>query len=277
MNEIFVESVDTSKLWENDIIQIAEVEKDMWAYWIGEYVKCNNCWNSSSKNDIYWYLENELKIESVTKIENILWYDSIKCDTCNNDTEFVYDINSNIINIKERYFKSESYLSLARNSNWNIVWFCDGYIDSLEVIYNRFFDYYYPKLWYDWLKSVLEKELNTNIPDEFLVWTSIWTLEKYKSFFIFYELMKSFFYSIDKLDILWISDSVIWTNTQWVYTSLWAKRLWLNNFNIAKYDTDIFIHENAVQKYQAELNWNVKNFLKKYWKQMRWIINNWHK
>ncbi len=275
--DIFVESFDTEKLWIKDIVEIAEVEKDMWSYWIGEYVRCKNCWNTHSKEDIYWYLEYEIKIESVTTIENILNMDSIKCLDCNSDTDFVYDTTENIEVIKERYNESESYLSLARNQSWKIIWFCDGYIDDLDTIYDRFFEFYYPKLWLEWLKNILNKELHTKIPSELLVWTAVWTEEKYKSFYIFYNLMKSFFYSIDKLDILWISDSVIWTNTEWVYSSLWAKRLWVNDFNIANYETDIFVHENVVSDYQKELKGDVKHFLKKYWKQMRWIINNWHK
>jgi len=276
-NEIYVESLDTKKLTINEITQIAEVEKDMWAYGIGEYVRCENCWSIHSKDDIYMDLEEDIKIESVTKIEEILWVDSIKCIDCNWSTDFVYDINKNIDAIKERYLDSDSYLSVARNVDSNIIWFCDWYIDNLETIYNRFFDFYYPNLGYDWLRDVLKIELNKNIPNELLVWTAVWTEEKYKSFYIFYNLMKSFFYSIDKLKILWISDSVIWTNTEWVYSSLWAKRLWLNNYNIANYETDIFIHEEVVSKYQSELSWDVKSFLKKYWKEMRWIINNWHK
>ncbi len=276
-NNIYIESCDTNNLSIKDITEIAEVEKDMWSYWIGEYVRCKNCWNIHSKNDIYWHLEYEIKIESVTKIENILSLDSIRCVDCNDETEFVYDINTNIETIKERYNESESYLSLARSNEGKIIWFCDGYIDNLETIYDRFFDFYYPKLWLNWLEKILNKELNNVIPNELLVWTAVWTEEKYKSFYVFYNLMKSFFYSIDNLKILWISDSVIWTNTEGVYSALWAKRLGVTNFNIANYNTDIFIHENVVSDYQMELKWDVKTFLKKYWKQMRWIIQNWHK
>lgn len=277
INETIIESVNPKELTNNDLIQIAEVEKDMWAYGIWEYVRCNNCWEIHSKNDIYGHLEHKIKIESVSKIEDILGMDTIKCTKCDWNTDFVYDIDNNLNDIKERYFKSDSYLSIAKNNDSKIVWFCDGYIDNIETIYDRFFDFYYPDLWLEWLKSALKKELDKNIPNELLVWTAVWTEEKYKSFYLFYNLMKSFFYSIEKLDILWISDSVIWTNTEWVYSALWAKRLFLNEYNTANYNTDIFIHEEVVWKYQNELKWDVKDFLKKYWKQMRWIINNWHK
>lgn len=44
------------KICEQDLLKIHEIEQDMWAEWIWEYLKCDWCWEIFSKKDIYWNL-----------------------------------------------------------------------------------------------------------------------------------------------------------------------------------------------------------------------------
>jgi len=184
-NYIFVELIDTKKLSINEITEIAMIEKDLWAHWIWEYVQCNNCWRVHSKNDIYWHLLDEIRLESVSKIEDILSLDSIKCKTCNSDTKFMYDIWTNIEEIKKRLFDTKiSFMSILRNeNNWEIHWFMDWYIDDFSTIYKNELIYHYDNIW---LKNIF------NIVDVFFKWeleknlftiSSIGTEEKYKWLF----------------------------------------------------------------------------------------------
>lgn len=284
IKNVAFESVNTDKLSENEIIQISNVEKDMWAYWIWEYVKCNNCWSIHSKNDIYWHLENHIKTESVTTIEKILWLDSIKCKKCNNDTEFIYDEKTNIKSIKDRLFNSDkSYISIMRNfNNWDIYWFMDWYIDTFKNIYDREFKEHYANIWSDKIINRVESKI-WYIPEKFLSFSSMWTFQKYVSFYNVFNLIKFFFNWIEdnKKNLLWITELDTWSNLHWFHHSMWIQKLWitdnfedinlLSNLN-SSYNTDLYIQPMVVKTYKEWYNLWVKDFIKKNKKVMKEVL-----
>lgn len=278
-----IESVNPRSLSKIDLEKIVEIEQDMWARedWLWEYMKCESCLKIHSKEDIFWHLSNDIKIQTVKKIEEIIDFDKV-CSYCNWKIESIYDRNEYIESIRDRYFNSiESFLTVYRDDNWEIRWFMDWYIDSFEKIYEREFSTYYSNFWVSGIKKIINENLFLNIPDEILVCTSLWFENKYKNFFDLYEVMKIFFLWIYKKrwwNVFWIAESVLWTNTHSIYYSLWAKEIWLSKFNNLllnknsnKY-TDLFIHPWITGDYFFKmLDWP-KTFLKSNIHKMREVL-----
>mgnify|MGYP005998317747 CR=1 FL=1 len=227
-----VMALDTSNLSDNELRQIAGVETDMWACCIGEYVKCECCGKIHSKNDIYGHLEWEIKKESVIRLEEILAFDSIRCKDCDStNTNFIYDVDKNIVSILDRYKNSvASYLSVLHDEKGDRVWFCDWYVDNFRNIYDREFIHHYwemtdeeyikfmNKMWYETEKL-------------FLTISSLGTQEKYKSLNLLKSLVKNFTSKINFsfLNLDWIieidKNSILYE----IYLNIWFKNLFFPN------------------------------------------------
>ena len=283
LERFIIENRDVTMLSNNSILEIAKIEKDMWAYWIWEYVKCNNCWNIYSKNDIYKNIELNIRLESVTKIEEILWWDSIKCLNCNWNTEFIYDIDNNILDIKNRLYNSKkSFISLLLNENdWEINWFLDWYIDSFENIFKREFESHYWNLWIKFTREFIEKKIWYLLENDLFSFSSMWTNEKYKNFYILFQMIQNFFSSIpdEYNNILWITELDSWKSLNAIYSSMWAQKIWIwsNNQIINKnnnYNSDLFYHENVVLDYKKNFSLPIREFIKKYKQSMILVLQN---
>jgi hypothetical protein len=192
---------------------------------------------------------------------------------------YIYDRNIYIEDIRDRYLNTiESFLTVFRDWKWEIRGFADWYIDSFDNIYNNEFLYYY---WLEYKKQIkikIESILKMTIPNKLLVWTSIWLEEKFKSFYFLYEMIKKYFFNIsdENKNILWLAESKIWSNTHWIYHSMWAKRLLVNtcikNKN-SNFESDIFIHPNAVIDYRNEFQNSLRLFLKKHSNVMKEVLS----
>lgn len=276
-----IEAVDSKEISESDLLKIHEIEQDMWAWWIWEYVKCEDCLKIFWKEDIYWNYDKELRSKTVLQIERILWIELIDCPCCSWKTNKLWGLDY-IDEIRERYKEELSYLTLYRDNSWEIRWFADWYISSFEKIYKREFSGYYNLIWIDEIRRIIEKELWNIIPKELFVWSSIWIEENYRSFFVLFNMIRELFYSIDdsKNNILWIAESELWTNTHSIFQTVWAKWIWMNgdkyknqlwNKN-SKGESDIFIHMNSVEDYKREFSVSIREFLKKHLPTMKTII-----
>lgn len=279
-----IENIDTKSISEYDLKTISQVEQDMWARedWLWEYVQCKCCQKIHSKTDIFWHLSTEIRTENVNRILEILSWDSITCNDCWWDTEFLY-WPEYIGKIRERYLQSDSYLTVNRDEDWKIIWFMDWYIDNFDIIYEREFSSYYSNIWKIMLKQLIENKIQMDLPDNLLTWTSIGMEEKHKSFFVLFELIRNFFNSIDdsKNNTLWIAESVIWTNANQIYKSMWAIQVWLlnndwitiksNNKN-SSFKSDIFVQPDATLQYKRDFNLPVKQFLRQNRERMQWLL-----
>lgn len=277
-----IESSNPKNISELDLKKIHEIEQDMWAEWIWEYVKCENCLKVFSKRDIFWHLSQDILKETVRKIEQLISLDSIKCTNCNSDAYHLW-WDDYLDEIKKRYKDDLVYLTLYRDSSWEIRWFADWYINSFDIIYEREFSNYYNWVWSEAIKKVWETKLWFPFPKEMFVWSSIWIEEKYRNFFALFNMIKIFFNSFEenKNDILWIAESELWTNTHWIFQTVWAKWIWINKFVYEKSiwnkninsKSDIFVHPNCVIDYKREFSLTIREFLKKHWKNMKKIIH----
>lgn len=278
--ELIIDSVNPKELSENELREIAEVEKDMWAYGIGEYVKCDCCQDIYSKHDIFWHLSDEIRLKSVTKLEEIFLWDSIKCKKCNTDMDFIYDLESNIFDIKSRLHDSmDSYISLLKDEFWTINWFIDGYIDDFSWIYDRELKSHYWNIWKDLLIRNIERKLWEKLPEKIFSFSSMGTIEQYKSFYIIFELIKDFFANIHKENdhILWLTELDSWKSLNAIYHSMWAVKVWLENNKLitnksSNYNSDIYIHRKVVKDYKENFSLPIKQFLRKNKWSMRDIL-----
>lgn len=268
-----IESVNPRSLSKIDLEKIVEIEQDMWARedWLWEYMKCESCLKIHSKEDIFGHLSNDIKMQTVKKIEEIIDFDKV-CSDCNWKIKSIYDRNEYIESIRDRYFNSiESFLTVYRDDNWEIRWFFDWYIDSFEKIYEREFSYYYWDLGVNIIKNIIEEKIWNKISNNIFVFSSVWIEKNYINFMIYINLLKLLFSSIpdDKNNYLWITDVKDSTNISKLYKSLGSIELNLNNkikfFNKNnKFSSDLYIHENVVLDYKKELSLPIRKFLNKY-------------
>ena len=156
------------------------IEKDIWATWIWEYVKCNYCNEIHSKEDIFWHLPIDIKKKSVDILEELFLSDTINCKKCKSwNTSFIYDLDFNIQNIIDRYKNSvESYLSILHDDEWNFYWFSDWYIDKFKIIYKNELLIYF---WEDLYNDLINNWFVDNFINYFCC-SSVWILEEKKKF-----------------------------------------------------------------------------------------------
>ena len=283
-NWFTIENVDSKSISESDLNKIHEIEQDMWAKWIWEYVKCNCCSIIYSKKDIFGHFSKDIYIETVWKIEQILALDSIKCKKCNSDTisiwwtDYIYDI-------QERYNEKESFLTAFRDENWEIRWFSDWYINDFETIYKREFEYYYSNIWKEKIKKMINNIIWWELPDKLLMHSTVWVDLKNSNLNIFLIILKTFYNYLEYKwywNILWIYESSIWTTIHSIYHVSWAKRLWITSNNLLKNKisninnkstSDIFIHNDIINSYVKKLELPFKVFLKNNSLKMREVLS----
>ena len=263
----FVESLDAKNISESDLIKLHEIEQDMWARWIWEFVKCNCCSEMFSKKDIFWHLSNEIFFKTVKKIMWLLEQKSIDCPSCWWDTDFVYWDNY-LDEILDRYKNSEAYLSVYRDQNGEIRWFMDWYMDYFSVIYNREYKQYYWEVWEARLKQIMEDIIWEKMDNKLLWCSALWTEESYKSFYILFNIMKDFYFSVKWGDtkVMWTSEIELWTFLHRLHWSLWTQRIILpesiklSNKN-SQIKSDIFINTDILRIYRKAFSMSKRDFI----------------
>jgi len=90
----------TDNLTDMDFKSISNVEREMWAYSIGEYVRCSICDIIFSKKDIYWNKFDNISKKTILEFEDILSIEYINCNLCNSKSlKYIYDTETNILNV----------------------------------------------------------------------------------------------------------------------------------------------------------------------------------
>lgn len=264
-NSVTFEAIDTDKLSGSDIIQIAEVEKDMWAHWIWEYVKCNCCWKIHSKDEIFQHLASKIKKESVIELEKIFLWDTINCNECSSwNTKFLYDIEENIENIKERLFNSlSSHIVLVKKDN-DLVWIMDWYYDSIENIYKRELEYRYNRIGLNEVKMKIEEDRNIN--QHMYTFSTFWIIEKYNNLKKSFLLFKKFFETMPKeyLNFQLLVELDVWKIIHLYYNSFWIEQIgfeWnpLLQNRWKDYNSDLFFL-NSLLKINSKLEKSYDNY-----------------
>lgn len=271
-NSCTVRSVNPKDLTQWDFERLNEVTQDMWAHGIWELVQCSCCNKMMSKQDIFWHLEKEVYDETVKKIMWILSMSEIPCISCGGKTKFIYG-EDHVENIKERLLESEeSFLVVCENKTWELVWYEEWYVDSLENIFRRELAYHYEVIWVDEIKRRIENIIGYN-PEKLLVLSSIWILNKYSNFFTLFEILKHFAINMpDRLsNLVAISELDMNNNMNFLFQMTENISLWIHKdpqlqqkiINTWKnYQSNLILILNVVQQYKYYLSGGIKNFLK---------------
>ncbi len=271
-NKLYVSNLSTNSLSSSELRQIASVEKDMWAYWIWEYIKCEWCWKIHSKKDIFWHLGSSINNKSVDYLENKYLWDSISCNHCNSkDTKFIYEIDSNIENIIDRYKNTvSSYLTVLHDKDFKIKWFCDWYVDNFSSIYRRELSPHYNKELFTVLDKNIKKDYLVDIYNNlFFSLSSLWTFQKYSSILNLIKLLNSFSFSVedDFIELPSITEFDKWSPVQKFSKLLWIKLLDIPksikyNFH-SNYNSNLYYLEWSIKKWREVFSQRAMEIVKK--------------
>jgi len=272
-----IESFDPHNLTSDEFQDIHEVNQDMWARGLGEFLECKNCNYIASKADIF--LDPKFNIwvyqykQSVKQIMKDLSCQSFDCPHCKNSMVEIY-WSHYLQDIKSRLLDNQSYLTLCKFNN-KIVWYMDFFSTSLENAYERDLKRHYHNIWFEEIKTRVTNILGY-IPDEVFCFTSIWLLENHNSFFSVFQLLNISLQSVPdeynyRPGITEVSKS---TNLHPMYTIMTGKSLGIaedptlypkitNKQNW--YLSDIMIFAHPVETFKKNFSIGIRQFLKEYW------------
>lgn len=271
-----IEFFENKKLPERDLINIAELEQDMWARKDGlwEYVKCESCNTIYSKEDIYGKLPKELKKQMVWSIEKLLWKDII-CD-CWNKAIPIYWKEDYIYEIADRHYNSKNgYITILRNNNGTIWGFMDSYIDDFSEIYRREFKQYYQWIWEKNIKDLVKNKLWKNNIENLICCNALWLEENRVSILNVIKIIKSHigavYHMYDKT-MPWIYEVKLNTPIHALHSIWGGESIWISNNtdlyskinNTKKWHmSDIFIHSNVIESlYDEYFQYDCRDFIK---------------
>lgn len=268
---ISYESLPPRDLKDEDLLKIFEIEQDMWARGIWEYIRCDECESIFSKEDIYgkkWNLDllMDLQKETVMQIEGIIWLWCPDCPTCQWQASHIYSMDDYIPKIEKRFMRDEAFLSVAKKS-WEIIWFMDWYIANLEEIFQDEFSYHFSD---DVLDQIMDR-YRLYRKQKMLTVASIGTDDKNKNLTVVFSLLRIFFWNIDDdLDnISWIVESIVWSTTYCIFNLMWAdwmkmqnKSFWIIEDSVNReFKTDILFQKGVVWKYKRDFNLQLRDVL----------------
>ena len=272
-----IESLDPKRLSSQEMNEIFEIEQDMWAYWIWEFVQCECCNNIYSKNDIFGHLQKEVQVLTVSKIMSLLEIDTISCKSCDWNAKLIYD-EEYIWDIEKRYKKYESFLTVYRNQEWSIKWFIDGYVAPFESIYTNELESHYGNVSIWEIKGKIRRILWRSVPNALFSFSSMGTEQKYANFRLIFNLLQHFINSIPNQynQLLWITELDKGWNLDMIYRQMWSRDLWFSDsWNISNksdsYNSDIYIIPHAIATYKQGFSYNIQQFLKRYRQELREI------
>ena len=260
------ESINPWEVTEEALNKLFEIEQDMWARWIWEYIKCDSCSKIYSKKMIYgdgWVLElpKAVQLETVSHIERVLFHWKLpSCTCCWGETRHVYERDEYLPEMRKRYDRRESFLTVAKNPDDQIIWFMDAYVSSLDEIYQDEFQQHFSSL----LLDEIYQRYWFHPSKKFMTFASLWTDDKNKSLLTILSLIRAFFASMDEKydEMPWIFESIIGSSTYCIFSLMWADKMkvnkrqeflleWTRNDSI---QTDILLQSKVVEKYKSRFN-----------------------
>lgn len=254
------------------INELFDIEQDMWARreGLGEYVYCDSCNTTFSKQDIYWDIEKDIYKRTVSEVERILDF-SHRC-SCGWRLKHCYDREEYIPQMRERY-SQDAVITIMFFRN-RIVWFMDGYTWDFSKIYNLEFQSHYGTIWEKKLKEAIELSLWYKLPWYLFSCSSMGTREDFMNFQYIYLLLQHFFRGLPWRydDITAITELNVWWSLHKIYASLWAQQVGLLNSpevyeNVSTsdvYTSDIFIQNDLWKIYRCWFENDLRTFLRRY-------------
>lgn len=271
-NLVEIKSINAKNLDSDTLLELAEVVEDMWAWaWIKEFVQCSDCDRIFSKKDIYENIPEWIYKKTVAKIMNITWQKNIACPCCGNATQFMYNPTKYVDIMRDKYKNSiDAFLTIVRNQEWEIVWFSEGYVDTVEHLFSRrdLWDHY-GNIDLSLVKESIEDILWYNPPFVFLI-SAIWLLESYVNPYTLISMLNTFTKDIpDKYNCTpWLMELEKWHILYAVSETLGATKSWISytrNSEIVqnRYSSDLLVFKNPIWSWKENFWWWMLRFLRK--------------
>lgn len=268
-NAFEISMLSSNEITNRDLDNLHRIEKDMWAHWLWEYVKCNDCWKVHSKKDIYGKLDlpHRLMLKTVSELEETLGMDKISCPCCSGDTTFIF-WDEYKYDILERRFFLNGHLAVLRDIDGEVRWFMDGYIADFEEIYEKEFGRYYWEYSMEIVKTKVEKVLWRRLSKHLLCPIALWTEQSFWTMQVIYNLIKYYLTEVHNIvgSIDGVYESVLGTNTHAMYDILWWEQVWANEIHLddnthIDFTSDIFVHRDITGQSLKKLEKNLRVFL----------------
>lgn len=271
-NAVEIKSINAKDIDPYTLLELAEVVEDMWAWaWIKEFVQCTQCDKIFSKKDIYGDIPEWIYKKTVANIMRIMWQKNIPCPCCANETQFMYEPKKYIDIMCDKYKNSiDAFLTIVRNQEGEIVWFSEGYVDTVDQLFSRrdLWDHY-GDIDISLVKESIEDILWYNPPFVFLI-SAIWLLESYVNPYTLISMLNIFTKDIpDKYDYTpWLMELEKWHILYAVSETLWAKKSWISytrDSDIIKnwYSSDLLVFKNPIWSWKENFWWWMLRFLRK--------------
>lgn len=261
--------LEAKNLTPEQLKSVAEVEKDMWAFGIWEYVYCKDCQSIFWKNDIFGNLPEEIRRKSVIFLEEHYLWDSICCKKCKStNTVFIYGVDRIIEVQKDKYFNSEdSFISLLNSSDWEIVWYCDWYVTDPEKIYNLELEWHYREIGFKAIMDEIKKKIWDISKDRYFTIGWAWTSEEHKSIVNYLRLIQNFTANTPKK--YWDTPAFVeletWSVVCAILNLIWFEKLDLPTelvINKSKdYNSNLYFIDEMVNKACLFLSEDVREIL----------------
>lgn len=263
-----IESINTQEISNDQIHRIWEIEQDMWARGIWEYVRCNDCGHIHGKDEMFDHLASDIQQLTVKKIFSLLNIQNLECRKCWWDTKEIYWENY-IENIQRRYKWLNSFLSTYQ-ADWEIQWFADSYTASYDEIFHEEFETYYDSIWKQAIKDKIDEILwIQNYDWEFITVSSIGLTQTHSNLMVFFKLLSNLFQSIpDKFNkipgLIEVDDS---NCLSFIYKKLWAKKidlwnLWEIQNKNPDHHSNLYIIDSPVALFKQSNTQSVRKILK---------------
>ena len=260
----------TSHVSNEQTERIREIEQDMWARWIGEYIQCKDCDHIDGKQEVFSTLCDEIKNLTVKKIIEVLEISNIECRKCWWETQEIYG-KEYLEYIKQRYKSYNSYLTTYQ-SDWEIQGFADWYTATFDEIYSEEFEAYYHKIWKETIRKKIEDILwLENYQGEYITISSIWLTQNYSNLITFFKLLSQLFQSIpDSLNnipgIIEVDDS---NCLSFIYQKLWAKKLdlstlWEVENKNPQHHSSLYIIDSPIKILKQKNTQSIRKILKSF-------------
>ena len=263
-------SYEGNKVWEEMMKKIFRIEQDMWARWIGEYVRCTCCGKIYSKSDVYGREEFwKISRETVSKIEEICGGIPLS-HCCHAPQEHIYGFDTYIESIRNRYKRASSLITMAQTEAWEVVWFLDGYVAPLEEVYiEEFSDHFKSEV-----IDEISKKSGISPKQKILTCASLGTDDKNKSIWVTLQLLDIFFQEVsnDMYSLDSVVESILHSTTYEIFSLMWAQRLNISNTNRKTshntcFSTDVLFQKNVWDVYKKWIQYvwqrDVVSFLKR--------------
>jgi hypothetical protein len=282
-NTVDIRSINAKDISEEMMLELCEVVEDMWAWaWIKEFVKCNDCNKILSKSDIFHNIPESIYKKTVQKIMNITWQKNIICPCCSGSTTFMYRPKDYIDIMRDKYRNSiDAFLTIVRNTEWEIVWFSEWYVDTIDNLFSRrdLWDHY-DKSWLPNIKKSIEEIIWYNPPFVFLI-SAIGLLESYVNPYTLINMLHTFTKDIpDKYNFTpWIMELEKWHILYVVSETLGAQKSWISyqrNWDASTnaYASDLLIFQNPIWAWKERFWWWMLRFLRNKKNQKPAIVTN---